>query len=255
MSWVKLDTGFPTHPKVIAAGPLATVLYVEALCYSAHHLTNGLVSPAVLRAISSLPRPQVHAKRLVSVGLWDVISDSEGWMIHDYDKHQTTREQVEHQRELATERVRRYRSNAVTSPLQVAGVTHLEEKRREVEKKVTTLSDPYESDFAECWTHYPRKEGRKPAYLAYVARRRANESPGDLLTATKNYARECRGKETEYIKLGSTFFGAKDWWRDKLSTNGNGSAPPETCEHCHAWVSANCTSPDCTYPPALEKRS
>ena len=253
MSWVKLDTAFPTHPKVLAAGPIASLLYVCGLCYCQTHLTDGHISRAALPTLYEISQPTHYAKKLVSCGLWEESTDGDGWMVHDYTLHQRSKEEVERIKEENRNRVAKHRSNALRN----AEVTKpdTESRYRKQIQKETTLSDPYESDFAECWTHYPRKEGRKPAYLAYVARRRANESPGDLLTATKNYARECRGKETEYIKLGSTFFGAKDWWRDKLSTNGNGSAPPETCEHCHAWVSANCTSPGCTYPPALEKRS
>lgn len=131
MSWVKLDQAFPTHPKVLAAGASASWLYVSGLCYSGLHLTDGFISRAVLPNFSTVPRPFLCADRLVSVGLWEVSSDPDGWMIHDYGQYQTAREQVERQRELTAERVRRHRGNADVTPLRVVEVTppELEEKR------------------------------------------------------------------------------------------------------------------------------
>jgi hypothetical protein len=80
-----------------------------------------------------------------------------------------------------------------------------------------TVAD-LERDFGEAWRLYPRKEGRKAALGAYIARRRAGESLEDLLVATQLFALamedERRGRE--HIMLGSRFFGPNEEWRDYL---------------------------------------
>lgn len=142
MAWVKLDNAFPTHQKVIEAGQQAAWLYVCALCYAASHLTDGFVSRSVLRSFPTVSRPLLYANKLVSVGLWEELSDGSGWTIHDYMKHQTTREQVERSRSLASERVRKHRGNADVTPLRNADVTPLEEKRIEEKRIVRRRSAP-----------------------------------------------------------------------------------------------------------------
>ena len=42
--WIKLDDRFDEHPKILAAGPMALVAQVRALCYSGRHLTDGHLS-------------------------------------------------------------------------------------------------------------------------------------------------------------------------------------------------------------------
>jgi hypothetical protein len=80
-----------------------------------------------------------------------------------------------------------------------------------------TTRSPFGDDFAECWASYPRHEGRAAALRAYVARRRAGASADDLLTATKHYAASVAGTERRFVKLGSTFYGPDDHWRDYLA--------------------------------------
>lgn len=82
---------------------------------------------------------------------------------------------------------------------------------------------PFEQDFEEVWQEYPRRSGpnpKKPAYKAYVARRREGISRDDLLTATKNYAAQLTvdGKiGSEYVLMGSTFYGPNERWREHLA--------------------------------------
>lgn len=82
--------------------------------------------------------------------------------------------------------------------------------------------EAFEVDFARAWEHYPRKDGRKAALRAYQARRKAQVSAEDLLTATKHYAETRRGEDPRFTKHGSTFYGADDHWKDYLDP----PAPP-----------------------------
>lgn len=41
--WIKLDDGFATHPKILAAGPIAALIQIRALCYASQNRTDGLI--------------------------------------------------------------------------------------------------------------------------------------------------------------------------------------------------------------------
>jgi hypothetical protein len=80
-----------------------------------------------------------------------------------------------------------------------------------------TSARSYEADFDRTWAEYPRKRsGRKPALKAYTARRRAGVSADDLHRATVNYAKATVDTEQRFVKLGATFYGPDDHWRDHL---------------------------------------
>lgn len=121
MTWVKVDDGFPEHPKALAAGPLGLALWLCGLCYASRQLTDGFIPEGALRRLSDVPQAARHADRLVEVGLWERVEG--GWRIHDYDDHQRTREQVETEREAARDRQRRSRERRGVSQRD-ASVSH-----------------------------------------------------------------------------------------------------------------------------------
>lgn len=126
MAWVKLDDHFADHPKMAAAGPLAMLLHVKALCYCARYLTDGFVPDAIamtlvsweLHGVAELgehgpddPRclPRYPSNRelieaLVEVGAWELASEANreanreangvGYVIHDYLEYQPSRAEV-----------------------------------------------------------------------------------------------------------------------------------------------------------------
>lgn len=101
MPWVKLDDSFHSHPKVVGAGTEAVGLYVLALTYSSHHLTDGHVPLAWVRQAAGAKARKL-AGRLVEHGLWT--ENGTGWVIHDYHEYQPTREQVQARRRKDSER-------------------------------------------------------------------------------------------------------------------------------------------------------
>lgn len=99
--WTRLDDHFATHPKIVAAGPLAGWLYVCALCYASLHRTDGFVPRAAIAMMASFDGIQADpadlAATLVRVGLWNVTAD--GWVIHDFRDYNPTRSAIEQKRE------------------------------------------------------------------------------------------------------------------------------------------------------------
>lgn len=114
MAWVKLDDGFPQHPKVVEAGHKAAWLYICSLTYSSSQLTNGHIPRALVGRLTDIPGEKRLAQRLVEVGLWE--HTEEGFVIHDYGDYQRTREQVQEQRAAAKRRMADWRKAHEGSP-------------------------------------------------------------------------------------------------------------------------------------------
>lgn len=86
MAWVKIDDGFYTHPKVMAAGTAAIGLWLKAATYCAHQLTDGFVPEHMLPLLGGT-RAQVG--KLLGANLWE--SAEGGWVFHDWADYQPSR--------------------------------------------------------------------------------------------------------------------------------------------------------------------
>jgi hypothetical protein len=97
MPWVKLDDSFYSHPKVVNAGHEAVGLYITALTYASHHLTDGHIPAAWVRQqvgskTDKLSRALVEAPTGFEHGLW--VENGTGWVIHDYLNYNPSRERI-----------------------------------------------------------------------------------------------------------------------------------------------------------------
>lgn len=92
LPWVRLDTGFPHNPKVlalIAAKKYQAVnLYVFGLAYSGAHGLDGYIPPECLPVLHAT---RTHAAQLVDAGLWR--SAGAGWEINGWDEFQLSSEE------------------------------------------------------------------------------------------------------------------------------------------------------------------
>lgn len=118
MTWFKVDDTLATHPKARAAGLAAMGLWVVAGAWSSQHLTDGFVPTWFVK---SWPSGQKRAALLVENGLWDATEN--GWVFHQWDERQPSKEHVEAERAAARLRQQRHRlsrrdksvSNGVTN--------------------------------------------------------------------------------------------------------------------------------------------
>jgi|ERR1041385_6463733 hypothetical protein len=112
--WVKLDDGICSHPKILAAGPLAAWQFVAGLCYCATYLTDGLIEDSAVAALVPNQTRTISrrcADRLVRAGLWH--REEGGWRVHDYHAYQPTADKVRAERLAAAHRMRTIRSGEV----------------------------------------------------------------------------------------------------------------------------------------------
>lgn len=94
-------------------------------------------------------------------------------------------------------------------------LTFLVEETKKGKERESKVNNP-PPQFDEFWSIYPRKMSKADAVSAWKALLKNKESIDDILKATKNYAKECEGKETQFVKHPATFL-RKERWKDYLS--------------------------------------
>jgi hypothetical protein len=100
LPWVRLDTQFPSNPKMLELignkQHKAAFAYLCSIAYSGQHGTDGFLPAACLPFIHAT---RTEAKQLVAVGLWH--ADSGGWAINGWDEFQVSDEAARKRRERA----------------------------------------------------------------------------------------------------------------------------------------------------------
>ena len=96
MPWIKVDDQIAHHPKFMAAGAVASWLWVCGQSYCARYLTDGFVPESALPTLGNVTNPKAHAQTLVRVGLWEIAEG--GFRVHDYLQFQPSRADVEERR-------------------------------------------------------------------------------------------------------------------------------------------------------------
>ena len=100
MTWIRIDDSFADHPKLIAAGPIAQLIQIRALCYASRHLTDGFIPPGAIPSLIAgmehigiddygglfthgckVPELDIPAL-MTGSGLWEKCAG--GYQIHDF---------------------------------------------------------------------------------------------------------------------------------------------------------------------------
>lgn len=259
MTWIKLDDSCPHHPKLVGLPDAAFACWVRGICYSSLYLTDGLVPTAALRQVGT---PKAAAE-LVIAGLWVVVEG--GWRIHDYEDHQSSRDDVLDRRDKARERQQRHR--AVTRMSQRdTPVSHIEvtlpevlpevevEVEVEVERERDTPPTPPDglapalivrpTAFDEFWSVYPAKKQKGAAERAW-ARAIKTTTPAVIIDGAARYRTDARVIEG-IVRNPATWLNGKGWLDEPTPTrpNTNGMA---------ASVARLRTAIDTARPPAQPK--
>jgi len=100
LPWVRLDTQFPSNPKVLELVAKkqqpAAFAYLCSLAYAGQHGTDGYIPAYALPFIHATNQ---IAKQLVDVGLWHPAPG--GWDINGWDEFQVSDEAARKRRERA----------------------------------------------------------------------------------------------------------------------------------------------------------
>ena len=107
MTWVKIDDSFPNHPKIVGLTDKAFRIHISGLCYCGTYLTDGFVPMTIAARFAN--DEMAYIVELTKAGLWREAPQDNGFHIHDYLAHQTSKTQVEEKRQTVRERQKRYR--------------------------------------------------------------------------------------------------------------------------------------------------
>lgn len=104
-------------------------------------------------------------------------------------------------------------------------ISSTEGVREKPKKTISFLVSLFSDEFEEVWKMYPKKQGKSEALKAYAKARNEGTSQEEIMESLKKYVAYTQGRETKYIKNGSTWFNQK-CWEDKyedetgMSTHG-----------------------------------
>lgn len=101
LPWVRLDTTFPTNPKLLAMlgekdGHRAALLFVCSLSHCGAQGADGFITREALPFIHGRPK---DAEMLVRFGFWR--EQPGGWLINGWDEFQETSEETQARRRRA----------------------------------------------------------------------------------------------------------------------------------------------------------
>lgn len=183
MSWVKVDDGFPDHPKTLVLSLAAQGLWLVGLCYANRLMTDGQVPAALLRRMGD-QAAWPAAEELMAVGLWH--ETATGWEIHDYLQYQRSRTQIEAVSEARAEAGRRggqanakqtgsktqanrqqTASNGEANPKQKRREEIREEEKRAGIGAIAHHTESVPAGFEVFWAAYPNRTEKKAAVAAW----------------------------------------------------------------------------------------
>jgi len=110
MAWSRLEPGCTQHVKRVKSGPIPSWVWICCIDYSTVHLTDGFVDSAALPGLCPALRP-AQLKRaiqtLVEVGSLERVAG--GVKVHGYLDHNSSRAEVETDRQAARRRFDRWK--------------------------------------------------------------------------------------------------------------------------------------------------
>ena len=213
MAWVKLDDSVWSHPKLIGLTDTAHTLWVRTLCWSAEHLTDGLLPDSVRNLIGQFT--DSTAKELVDAGLWEETTN--GYEIVNYLKWNPSAQKVKDNR--ARDRLRKAKGNETQQKRSQQFQKDSErnprgtksDSDRPVPVPVPNISTATDADaFDAFWDNYPKKVSKDQARKAYEKRIKQGISPSLLASKALEYATlmEHEQRDKKFIKNPATWLNA-----------------------------------------------
>jgi hypothetical protein len=233
VSWVRLDDGYPEHPKVADLSDAAFRADVEGTCFSSRSRRDGHIPAGVaLRMWGKGPITE-----LVAAGKWHegrgcgtetcILGTGDGYVVHDFLDYNDP------------EFVRDARRNAASNAARIRWSIE-EENRAQTDARSNATANAESPDsamrtyigvggsgsknmespeFVEFYDKvYPRKQGRGAARKAWAsAIRKAN--PQDILAAAHRFADD-PNREPAFTPHPSTWLNQERWSDDPLPPRG-----------------------------------
>jgi len=230
--FVKVYVNIVEHPKMLAVPRACRWAFIDLLAYAKRNLTDGYVPAAVLDRIE-VSTQEIAA--LVWSGLVEEVDG--GYWIHDYLDWQVSRALVEKRREagrrggIRSGQVRASKQNEASASKQTkqneaTGYEANEpETETETEKRTTRAlarraAEREPASFADFWSMYPRKVGKRAAMTAY-AKALTRASAEDILDGLRRLLPTMT--DPKFIPHPTTWLN-RDGWGDDPAPTGSTAA-------------------------------
>jgi hypothetical protein len=204
MTWIKLNDSIMDNPKMIGLSEGAIVLYITGLCYASKHLTDGQLNEQFCKKTGR----KSTIKELNVAGLW--VKNSEeigGFLIHDYLKHQASKEDIERKTDQNNARQTRYKekNNALPNALVTRPDTDTDtdtDTDKSKDKKISL-------EFEDFWNIYPRKVSKANSLKAFLKARKKT-SLAEIVLGVQQLTNDPRF-DLEFCPHASTWLNGKRW--------------------------------------------
>lgn len=236
MAVVEIHTGIVTSPKHMPLSDAALRLWLNGLCWSKEHLTDGFVPTAALPALH--PRARKVVSELLTVivpgkgPLWHEADG--GYRIHDYEQWQETKERVQGRRQAWLDRKRKQRDvHPPVPPVVPPSVTHPVTPPVTREEGACHAGPPSDGSgggsgsgkrspkppagvdplFDRFWSAYPRHTGKAQALKAWT-KLAPDESLLMAMLAALNWQRRQDGwtkDDGKFIPHPTTWLNGRRW--------------------------------------------
>ena len=245
IKWIKITTDIFDDEKILLIESMPDadaiiVIWFKLLVLAGKTNNCGLLTindtiPYNDEMLATIFRRPVNTVRLAldvfeQFGMIDIINDTiciPKWEIHQniegLDKiREQNRERKRRQRErekqlLLESDMSRDSSREVTQQ----NKNKKEDKDKDKEKEHSISSSILSEEFESLWQLYPKKQGKQSAYKSYEKARKDGVAYEEVENGIKAYSEYVKGKDPQYIKMGSSFFNQRAWQDDWSIKNGH----------------------------------
>lgn len=163
MSYVRVESSVPLHPKFLKAGAAASWLWLCGLAHCQEALTDGFIADEAL-AFLGVPKPRPLAAVLVAVQLWHKVDG--GWQVHNYLQHNNSAEHIRRvraDRKEAGRRGGRPRKLPALTQVNLFAFTLLKQAANQNENPATATATTVQAATASAVLEEPEKQERATA--------------------------------------------------------------------------------------------
>ena len=233
--WLKLKRDFfKRHDiRIIESMPNGKdyiLFYLKLLCESVDHDGNLRFSEQIpynedmLATITNTNVDIVRSaiKIFAQLGMMEIMDDGTYYMHEvekmigsaaDNDNANRQRRFRERQKQLALEDSVTKCNASITDGITKDNESKRKSKSKEKDKDNRSAHADYQSEFEQAWSLYPKKQGKKRAFEAYVRARKKGTTSEAVINGINAYLAYIKRRKVDeqFIKQGATFFFQEAW--------------------------------------------
>ncbi|MGC5078485.1 hypothetical protein [Agrococcus sp. DT81.2] len=219
--FARLDLDYADHPKIAGLSDGAFRAHVEMILYSRKYLTDGRIAKRVANRLGSEWVSELLSNDAENPSLIE-LPDGD-YLLHGYADMQETKAEVADRsaknRANGLKGGRKPLTESVTQSVSETEATRVAETETETETETTTPNgvvsveiDTVAIAFESAWSHWPKKDKKKPAlakFRAAVKKRGLDQLTADVIRYGDAYA--AAGTETRFIPGLETWINQERW--------------------------------------------